>query len=135
MRDRLIELLRKARTKDVYTTSDGKPVTTIDRSIVDFEEVSILADYLITNGVIVLPCNVGDTVYRNVNDKRVKNPCEFKVVGVWYSRDKNCNCAHIARFKNGLFDRSLAVEFTDFGKTVFLTKEEAEAKLKGGVQK
>lgn len=123
MRERLIDLL----TNDLHRADNPLQFTSD-------EIVERLADMLLENGVIVLPCNVGDTVYRNVNDKRVKNPCEFKVVGLWYSRYENCNCVHIARFKNGVFDRSLAVTFTDFGKTVFLTREEAEQALKGGVK-
>jgi len=92
------------------------------------------ADYLLANGVIVPPCKVGQTVYKVVNDKRVKKPYECKVVGIWYVEDENAIDVHLIRYVNGKFDCSFSVQFKEFGKTVFLTKEEAEAKLKEGVQ-
>ena len=46
-RERLIDLIIEAKRTDPETGS--------------FTEY--LADYLISNGVVVLPCNVGDTIY------------------------------------------------------------------------
>ena len=111
MRDRLIELL--------------------DKNYMFAEDI---ADHLLANGVIVPPCKVGDMVYKVVPDKRVKKPYECKVVGFWYSEDENCNNAHLVRYVNDAFDCSFSVPFTTFGKTVFLTKEEAEQALKGGAE-
>jgi len=61
-RERLIELIKNARIKEVYKTNDGETVTSIDRRIIDWSEISILADYLLANGVIVPPCKVGDEI-------------------------------------------------------------------------
>lgn len=66
MRDRLIELLRNAKTDVPFYTSNGKLVTKIQRCIVDRYEAKELADYLIANGVIVPPCKEGDVIYRIV---------------------------------------------------------------------
>ena len=49
MRDRLIELVKKAHDEQKYLTSD--------------KSINAIADYLLDNGVIVLPCKVGQTVY------------------------------------------------------------------------
>lgn len=76
-----------------------------------------------------LLCRVGDTVYTNV-----------RVVG-WYMREKNkpykAEIAFIGingkdNFVNVVFENGnmLQFKFSDFGKTIFLTMEEAEKKLR-----
>ena len=117
-RDRLIEIIGDLPFSAEY---DGYN---------SFEWAEHFADHLLADGWIRPPCKVGDTVYKVVNDKRVKRPYECKVVGCWFSEDENCNNAHLVRYVNGVFDCSFSVPFTDFGKTVFLTEEEAEQALK-----
>ena len=94
-RERLVELLDKL--------GENKVTFPID----SFN--SALADYLLANGVIVPPCKVGQTVYKVVNDKRVKKPYECKVVGIWYTVDENANDVHLVRYVNGIFDCSFSV--------------------------
>ena len=67
-----------------------------------------LADYLLEHGVIVPPCKVGDTVYQ-IDAERV---FESKVKAIVY--DTN----------------NIAFDERSIGKTVFLTREEAERALK-----
>lgn len=68
--------------------------------------------------LLELPCKVGDTVY-------AKNPiCNFKVYSVRIYEDNHI--AFSAKRKGG----RIVFNEDDIGKTVFLTKEEAEAKLK-----
>lgn len=71
-----------------------------------------VADYLLENGVIVPPCKVGDTIYMIV-EKRAKVTREY------------------FRFvkKTKLTFLNLERVLEDFGKTVFLTKEEAQKAL------
>ena len=84
----------------------------------------------IENGTLVqLPCKMGDVVYKVITDKRIKQPYEYIVTGYWISVLEGCNDVHLVRCINGVFDHSISVPFKDFGKTVFLTKAEAEAKL------
>ncbi len=90
-----------------------------------------IADHLITHGVIVPPCEVGDTVYRVMADKRIKHPYEYKVTGFWCSAYEACNNLHLVRHVNGVFESSISVPFTEFNRALFLTKEEAERALKG----
>ena len=72
------------------------------------------ADYLLANGVVVPPCKAGDTVYcletigNPINDYVVQNVGITATQGGW----------------------GIERGFNDFGKTVFLTKEEAEQALK-----
>lgn len=78
-----------------------------------------LAEYLVENGVIAPPVMVGQTVYYVYLNKIV----EYQVSSIV-----------ILRYTQRLFvlGRSQYFEFSDFGKTVFLTKEEALKALKGG---
>ena len=73
-----------------------------------------IADYLLANGGIVPPCKVGDTVYcletigNEIEDYVVQNVGITATQGGW----------------------GIERSFNAFGKTVFLTKEEAEQALK-----
>ncbi len=69
-----------------------------------------LADYLLENGVMVSPCKVGDTVYQTDGIMIY----ESKIKSIIY----DCGTHEIA------FDE------TAIGKSIFLTREEAEQTLK-----
>ena len=77
-----------------------------------------------------LPCKVGDTVYY-ISEGFIE-PCTVEVIFLADYTDKDGNCSYIAEIH---FDRedcpyvSIEIYFTDIGKTVFLTKEEAKKKL------
>ena len=77
---------------------------------------------------VELPCKVGDKVYRlnylcsAVNEATVK--------AIYYTEDKKYYPKSHIIIQYGLARGRVRVNFNDFGKTVFLTKEEAEAKLK-----
>jgi hypothetical protein len=101
MRDRLIEIL-----EDDYDFSDFT-------GQVDYEA---LADHLLKNGVIVPRLKVGDRVF--------SKPYRYTLTGDAITQIKiNRGGIHYKCWW-GYFHQS------DIGKTVFLTKEEAEAKLK-----
>ena len=104
-RDRMIELIIKSGAS-------------FERALP--EEV---ADYLLANGVIVPPCKVGDTVYRLAYNK---DRNEYRIADLW-----EVVKMEIYEDEVGIIDDSDNY-FTigDVGKTVFLTKEEAEQALK-----
>ena len=83
-----------------------------------------LADYLLENGMIVPPCKVGDTVYeiceRRRSGKWQKAIVERVVHGIEIGVDKIL----LARCGTTTY-----VYLSRLGKTVFLTKEEAEKAL------
>ena len=142
-RDRLIELLVNFRKPD-------NPITQMAERMI----IERIADYLLANGVIVPPCKVGDTVYVITDCSHImmyydndyltgtgEIECPFEdVCNFTDCNDENTQvletyvnfmgcedgsewffrCEHI----NGVKD------FNEIGKTVFLTKEEAEEKLK-----
>lgn len=110
MRERLIELIIDKLIIQAF--DNGEYIET---------EVNVdeIADYLIENGVVVLPCKVGDVVYRIYTR-------------AWIGEDV---VREVVVSENGVFyidDKGRMTSCNKFGKTVFLTREDAEAKLKGG---
>ena len=86
------------------------------------DPAEVVADHLLANGVIVPPCKVGDTVY-TYGAKRVKE-WEITFVGK-NSRNEYKFIAVVGKCEDLLIFWNYEI-----GKTVFLTKEEAEQKLK-----
>ena len=93
----------------------------------------LIADELIANGVIVPPCKVGDTIYYFCKTFGAVLPYFVETLNIGYlDKDKLCyqyeaNCYNDE--ENELID-SIDFEPDDIGKTVFLTKEQAEQKLR-----
>ena len=78
----------------------------------------IIADYLLANGVIVPPCKMGDSIFRCCEERN--EIWEWQIVAMIIHPEQ---IIYVDDSEN-----EFSVE--DIGKTVFLTKEEAEAKLK-----
>lgn len=114
MNDRLIELIKAYLDENVFIYP------------ADFDtEYGIccehLADHLLADGVIVLPAKVGDTVWS-------KEAEPYKVISVeWFSmKVTHLHCVSlIANIRH-----TFSVGKRSLGKTVFLTREEAERALK-----
>ena len=98
MRDRLIELIEASGMVEGKTRCE------------------IIADELLSNGVILPPCKVGDTVYRVY-------PTWIQELKVAYFRIDEYGLNYVDIYGG-------EVSCDKFGKTVFLTKEEAEKALK-----
>ena len=110
-RERLIDLMIDAKRTEPETGS--------------FTEY--LADYLVEHGVIVLPCKVGDTVWliKNVfNGEKVVRVIAHRMIdGIGGNR---LNPIWLI----SKYPYELRFCPSEFGKTVFLTREEAERALK-----
>ena len=115
MRDRLIELLKGA---------ENKVAEMLTRPLELEEWLGIYADYLLANGVIVPPCKVGDTVYYPAFE--INSVLSYKVISI----KLNSKSLYVV-CENCLSKSQMTHRATQIGKTVFLTREEAEAKLKG----
>lgn len=77
------------------------------------------------------PLNVNDKVYQ-ISENFIE-PCTVEVIYLADYADKDgnyCNMAEIHYDRKDCPYVSTEIYFTDIGKTVFLTREEAEAKLK-----
>ena len=80
------------------------------------DPAEVVADYLLDNGVIVPPCKVGDTLYYPYNYGN-------RVLATTVNR--------IVTDVNEWLDTGIGfIPFENIGKTVFLTREEAERALK-----
>ncbi len=116
-RERLIELLEKAEEKaEAYLRENDYTYR-----IPTLKEIcGVYADHLLANGVIVPPCKVGDKIFFIVNMS------EHLAFNDFVTDD---TVTKIGVTTKGILHEK-GVDFTDFGKTVFLTREEAEAALK-----
>ena len=103
-RERLIDLIREAKK---YTKNANS----------DLERNMIFAEYLLEHGVIAPPCKVGDTVYRPSDCLGV---VQFVIISF--------NIYESEMFFTD--DSENIIYLSDIGKTVFLTREEAERALK-----
>ena len=112
-RERLIDLMIEAKRTDPETGS-----------FTDY-----LADYLIEHGVIVLPCKVGDTVWwvTEIVDENCEEKPDILLGEIASFSVQKEGLWAFCRYVNGLTFWHLV---SDIGKTVFLTREEAERALK-----
>jgi hypothetical protein len=145
MRERLIVIIKDSLFKH------------IDKSCNLAENI---ADDLLENGVVVLPCKVGDVVYV-IQRCRCGKPenynlqcCEKKVTSKTPKVLSRVMCQEIGKklkWHNtgkmeyevvpkgticySLYEKQFTLKMlTEIGKTVFLTREEAERALKGGAE-
>ena len=116
MRERLIELL------------SGKSIDT-------YADVKYVADYLLANGVIALPCKVGDTLYALKENEKIVKCTAVSILQNLVGKERD-RWIVTSRFEN-YYSKIASFEcetylyssFDDFGKTVFFTREEAEKAL------
>ena len=90
-----------------------------------------IADYLLANGVIIVPCKVGATLYFLYDRRYADKPdltTQIYETNEWYFDIDEKGISIKPRFVNGYKGKYHYY----LGKTVFLTKEEAEQALKEG---
>lgn len=90
-----------------------------------------IADHLLKNGVIVPPCKVGDVVWliKSLNLQQTERGIKKgKVSMIQQKADKS--------WKFRVTENHSVQDYTtdSIGKTIFLTKEEAEQARKGGAE-
>ena len=122
--ERLVELLLKCdKESEVLDCFNERPKKT--------QSAELIADYLMSNNVVVLPCKVGDTVYY-INEYYDIYLCKDTIYEAKVARmviTKNNEISLVIHIK----DESGLTEYPNvknFGKTVFLSREEAENVLK-----
>ena len=111
---------RSANGTGVYATPSGEPVKwennyhNVLQKLADYEDLE-------QGFLLRLPCKLGDTIYSIANDGKiypVKATREVRIVnGMLHIICESCRYSDL-------------VSYDDIGKTIFLTKSEAEAKLK-----
>lgn len=122
MRERLIEVLEK----NACRNSDcGKLCLNCPKVALFEGDAEIIADLLLADGWIRPPCKVGQILFvieaGLIFEAKVRecNYCSNSTSGIHW---------HI------IFKELFAVSEAHIGKTVFLTRKEAEAALKGGTE-
>ena len=117
-RDRLIELINE---KQLWEIDQIQP----NGFKIELFENEDLADRLLANGVIVLPCQIGQKVY-DIGEfvLGVVAPEIYELRADEMTIEKGIDGA-----LNFVYD-GMYINNEDIGETVFLTKEEAEQKLK-----
>lgn len=117
-KERLVDLIEKAKVLRSLDILSGDPDVIVDMPTED----EYIANYLLANGVIVPPCKVGDVLWiPSVNSNKVYS----KVVKDILIREKD---GEVGKY---IYASSAYFPFENIGKSIFLTREEAEAKLKG----
>lgn len=130
-RERLVDLIR---------SGINKHESTIENYVFPLWEY--VADYLLAKGIIVPPCKVGQTVFsqrgcfflpyeKDINPKEVI-PCEVIVIKET-KKGEYILLKPLLIETMGMRSSNEWFPFSSIGKTVFLTKEEAEQALKGGI--
>lgn len=118
-RERLICLIKQAE----------KEFSDTDKPVLDIEEYA--ADYLLANGVTVPLCSVGDTVFEIRESGR--SPASGKIFDRSVTALRTPKGAAIC--SGSLYAKAKPYAKNDgarLGKTVFLTREEAERAIKEG---
>lgn len=130
-RERLIELLKKAPYGANAITLSDKHKDSI---------LGEIADYLLENGVIVPPVSLGDKIYEIISPKdREPYFITATVCAVHIADGSRNSCQRkresyiVAECPGTKYVHKYPI--SKFGKTVFLTREEAEKALKESEQK
>lgn len=115
VREKMVELLREA----PYNIFDNKLKGMLFDSC-----LALIADHLIANGVTVLPCKVGDRLYEVTGRKTISvykvKAIRVELFGLFIEWD----------IVEGFVWQSLSgINAREIGKTVFLSREEAEKAL------
>ena len=136
-KDRLVELIGSKVCEEYSPNCDEYEPHTCEKCYANFCKVGDLADAILADGWMRPPCKVGDVVYRIVEMSTGVNKVFKRALCPPYTCETIINCKPTIK----RFIRSVVVTKNNFldvvenwGKTVFPTKEEAEAKLKEGVQ-
>lgn len=121
-KDRLVELLNKK--YDHFCDQCG-----VNK---DSHYTDNLADYLLANNVVALPFEIGQTAYVVIRNMPFVPADVYECKVMWYALGKD-GLRPTVQVKCDI----VIINGANFGvylEDLFLTKEEAEAKLKEGVQ-
>ena len=119
-RERLIEILKLGSCPSPYLCDENCKYANLERC---YEERT--ADLLLEHGVVLMPCKVGDRLYEVTGRKTVS---VYKVRAI---RVELFSLFIEWDIVEGIVWKSLSgINADEIGKTVFLTREEAERALK-----
>jgi hypothetical protein len=117
MRDRLIGLIRSVPKINFPIGSRAQGKT--------YQTAANIADHLLANGVIVPPCKVGDTVYF-LPQKEILQATVTNIEVNYYTNPQMWLTIEYCLYNRNHYKTRIDLML---GKTVFLTREEAEKAL------
>ena len=117
MRDRLIELLEQAKTEALST------IGSLNNGFGAW-----YADYILKDGWIRHPVKLNQILYKPYTYRNAIDECRVSAI------IQKSDGTFKIRLTNLYYRAVFEVTEDDFGKTVFLTKEEAEQSLKGSAE-
>lgn len=110
---------------------DGSPCLVFEKLGVDIDRLRKLAEADKDGRVVVLPCRVGGAVYEvQTIRKRIQS---LEITAVHIGRTGEPFFYWELKNGSGIYNNVRGFGFSQLGKTVFLTHEEAEAALKEAV--
>lgn len=116
--------------KTLYSCNGGKPnphYTNCDEGYCAMEKLAAYEDADEQGLLLWLPCKVGDVLYFTHHDRVISS----EVLSAKYHAEAENHGVFIReRLTIDVEGVSAEIDFCDIGKTVFLTREEVEAKLK-----
>lgn len=124
-RERLIEIFKNTK----YKAYECTPETTVANQFSAYALCHIVDEFL-KKGIMVPPCRVGDIMYyigKSTDLSALHNTIyKTDVVKIIHKEE---GISIVLRFYNGPYCFAEITEINDFGKRIFLTKEEAEKAL------
>ena len=126
MKDKLIEIFRKVN----YQTRPNGLTANLATQFTDYA-LGEVVDAILAEGIIVPPCDVGDTVYMPWKWRGAEGIAVLTVMYIINSGARSYIRTDFTTDDEGYWEAYNRGEFdfADFGKTVFLTREEAEKAL------
>ena len=121
---------RSANGTGIYATPSGDPVKWENNRHNVLQKLAYYEDLEERGRLVKLPCKVGDVVYR-INIGAMKPVIPLRVVEYRFKIVGNCIREKICCSDDFLCKQPSIIYYAeDIGNKVFLTKSEAEAKLK-----
>lgn len=127
-KDRLVELIGSKVCEEYSPNCDEYEPHTCEKCYANFCKVGDLADAILADGWMQPPVKIGQELW----DIHYNKPRKWEVVYLGYNgKEWHIN---IHWWKDRHNFKTLSITYPFIGKEWYLTKEEAEAKLKEGVQ-
>lgn len=123
---------RSANGTGVYATPSGEPVKWEDNRHNVLQKLTEYEDLEEQGRLIKLPCKVGDTVW----DNDYGRPCAYTITAFSFGECEEYICEPVTTkevvfyYTNSSGSITGSFAESEIGKSVFLNKSEAEAKLK-----
>lgn len=128
---RLIFIIDKERLVELLKRADKTAFNASDKLIMNYDDlIDSDADFLMSNGIVVLPCNKGDELYVLTSDSPLGyEKVKCKRITIVYTEDVPCAKIYASSVYDDWEVATWVFYSEAFGSKVFLTRGEAEKAL------